>query len=181
SVDDELAAPPADEVDDGRAVSLLPYLADARDRQPRRGESVRATCRRAKLEAQVDEPPAQVDGGVFVGIADREERGAPDRERPPRRALRLRDGGREVGRARHYLPGRGALRAEHGVGPGEACEREDGCLDGDVPARLGNAELEVRETRPGGQPAGGIDEVHPDRLARERHRARSARRTFEAL
>src|SRR5829696_1781563 len=56
SVDDEVAATPADEVDDGRAVPALPHLAHARDRQAGGGKGMRGSRCRAELEAEIDEP-----------------------------------------------------------------------------------------------------------------------------
>ena len=112
---------------------------------------------------------------VLVGVAHGEERGPGGRERPAGGALRLRERGRQVGGARHHLAGGAHLRPEHGVGAGEARERQHGRLDAHElgPALLG--QLELVQARAGGEPDGRVDEVDAGRLARERHGARSAR------
>ena len=101
------------------------------------------------------------------------------RQRPARGALGLGERRGEVRGARHHLSGRAHLRPEHGVGAREAGEREDGRLD----ARHGRSASPVPSSRsadgPRGEPARGVDEVQPDRLARERHRARGARVRLE--
>ncbi len=125
-------------------------------------------------EPERGQPAGELHGGVLVRVADGEERAPASRQRPPGGALGLGEGGREVGRARHHFAGRAHLRAEHGVGAGEAGEREDGGLDADRRLAALARERERVEPLAGHQPAGRVDEVHAGRLARERNGARGA-------
>src|SRR3990172_7591545 len=171
-VDDEVAAPAADEVDDRRPRARLGHLAHALDRQPGRGERTRRPRRRAESESELGELPAELDRRRLVGVADGEESRSARRQRPARSALRLRERRREVVRARHHLAGRAHLGPEDGVGPGKARERKDRGLDADLGCRTLRRQLELEEARPRGEPACGLHEVHAGCLARERHRAR---------
>ena len=110
-VDDEVAPPAADEIDDRRPLPRFGHLADALDRNAGGGERRGGAGCGAKREAEPGEAPAELDGGRLVGVAHREERDPRVRQRPAGGALGLGERGREVGRARHHLAGRAHLRA----------------------------------------------------------------------
>src|SRR5436190_5808206 len=98
-VDDEFTAPAPDEVDDRGAAVLLAHLAHACHGEARGGQRVRCARGRAELEAELDEPPAELDRGVLVRVADGEEGRTAFGQRTTGRALCLRERRREVGRA----------------------------------------------------------------------------------
>ena len=100
------------------------------------------------------------------------------RQRAAGGALCLGERGRQVGGARHHLSGRAHLGAEHGIGAREAREREHRCLDAHL-LRPRRRQVEVAQLLAGGELAGGLDEVDPDRLRGERHRARGPRVRLE--
>ena len=74
------------------------------------------------------------EGARLIGIGDRDEHGAVQRQRAAGGGLRLGERGREVARDPHHLPGGAHLRAEHRVGALEAIERQHRLLDRDVVA-----------------------------------------------
>ena len=116
------------------------------------------------------------DHSDLVGVADAEERAAAGGKLAAGSALGPGEGGREVGAARHHLPGRAHLGAEHRVGTGEPDEREHRRLH--VVAGAGFAlrrKLELGERRSRREPAGSVDEVDPGRLGGVGNGARRAR------
>src|SRR5205823_392545 len=131
-VDDEVAAPAADEVDHARVLAVLGHLADVLHGQSRGGQRVRRAGGCDQLEAERVQRTRDGDDGGLVLVADGEERRALGRQAAAGGALRLGKGGRQVGGAGHHLAGRAHLRAEHRVRAGEAREREHRGLDGDL-------------------------------------------------
>ncbi len=129
-------------------------------------------CRRNPNRANAR---ARRNDGNLVGIAYREEDGTAHGQRPARGPFGLREGRREVGRARHHLAGRPHLGAEHRIRAGEPRERQHGCLDAHLPRRPLRGEPELLDPRAGREPARRLDEVHARRLRRERHRPGSPR------
>ena len=91
-----------------------------------------------------------------------------------RRRLGLGERGREVGGDAHHLAGGAHLRAQQGVGPGEAAERQHRLLDADVPAPRRGGQAEIGDLLPQQDPAGELGQRQPDRLGDERDRARGA-------
>ena len=159
-------------VDDGRRPSRA--LAQARARRP----PAPRPCRPSRAGSKPRSASAAATGAIAALSASRTERNAVParRQRAPGGALGLRESRRQVGRARHDLAGRAHLRAEHGVGAGEARERQHRRLDAHL---LGPPLLAAARARAGARPAarrhGRVDEVDAGRLARERHGARRAR------
>ena len=98
-----------------------------------------------ELKAEIDEPRAQLHGGLLIGIAHGEERRSALRKRSARGALGLGDRRGEVRGARHHLAGGAHLRPEHRVSAREAGEQEDGRLDRHVAVRVAGLELQVGE------------------------------------
>ena len=99
----------------------------------------------------------------------------PSREQGDARGgLRLPERGREVARDAHHLAGGLHLRAEHGVGAGEPCERQHRLLDRDVVGRRAGHVL-VGQALAQHQAAGDLRERRADRLRDERDGPRGAR------
>ena len=178
-VDDEVAAAAPDQVDDRRLLPGLAHLADALDGQAGGGEREGRAVGRDQREAEAGERGGHGNDGRLVGVADREERRPAGGQWPAGGPLRLRERGREVGRRRHHLTGRAHLGAEHRIAAGEAREREHGRLHAHLCRRPLGRKRQVGEPLAGREPAGGGDEVDPDCLARERHRARGSRVRLE--
>ena len=178
-VDDEVAAPAADEVDDRllarRGVGDLRHLAHL---EPRRPQRPTRSVGGHELEAEPGERGRDRHDARLVGVADGEEGGACGRKRPAGGSLRLGEGGRQVACAGHHLACRAHLGPEHGVRAGEAGKRQHRRLHAHLrgPRRR---QSELAQCLAGREAAGRLDEVDSDRLARERHRARRARVRLE--
>ena len=158
-VHDEVDAAAADELDDRLA------LVDTLDRDVRQLECGRGSGGCDELEAVGCKCTRDSEDSNLVGIADAQERAAAGGKLAAGGALGPGESGREVGAARHHLPGRAHLGAEHRVGAGEPHERKHRRLH--VMAGAGFAlrrELEVGDCRARREPAGGVDEVDPGRL-----------------
>ncbi len=120
----------------------------------------------------------------LVVVADRDEHRALTRQFDAGAELRLGKGQREIRVEADDFAGRAHFRAEQRVDAGEAGEREDRFLDGDVlqVARIGLFAIggEGRVERLAGHDAGGdLGDRRADGLGDEGHGARGARVDFQ--
>ena len=139
---------------------------------------------RQNLEADIDQHADRRQDARLVVIADGDEDGALARQFDAGAELRLGEGQREIRVEADDFAGRAHFRAEQRVDAGEAGEREDRFLDGDVLqlARIGLLAIggKGRVERLTGHDAGGdLGDRRADGLGDEGHRARGARVDFE--
>ena len=134
-VHDEVAAPTADQVDDGRHASTLGDLRHRLDLEAGCRERFGRARGGHQREAEVGEGCRDRDGGRLVPRRERRRRPCPSaaaagrpRAPPWRRPW--------AGRRRSPSPRRSsASPAEHGIGAGETGEGQHGRLDGHLPGR----------------------------------------------
>ena len=132
-VDHEVAAAAADEVDDrGVTAGSLGDLRRHLHVDARVGEGGGRSRRRDEPEAEPRQRGGDRDDRALVGVTHGDEHRARPRQRPSRGSLRLAERAGEVVGGGHHLARGAHLRAEHGVGAGEARERQDGRLHGHV-------------------------------------------------
>ena len=121
----------------------------------------------------------ELGGGELVAVGDRDEDCAVGGQLGAGGGLGLAECRRVVGGDSHHLSGGLHLRAEQGVGAGEAVERQYRLLHGHVAgtrvARRRQLQVEVAQLLAEHQPTGHLGERHAHRLRHERHRPRRPR------
>ena len=166
----------------GRPPSAVPGLrdlADARDREPGGRERGRGAAGGAEREAERGEAPAERDGGRLVAVAHGEERGAGvGSGRPAARSALANAVGKSAALA-ITSPVERISGPEHRVGSGEAGEREDGGLDGDVRRRLTGGGASSASAAPAARRQAAATRLTPSAFETNGHRPRRARVRLE--
>ena len=140
-VDDEVAAAGTDRVDDGLA------LLERADVESGRLSAARAAGRE-QPEAERRERLARPARPVLVGVAHGEKRGSARSGAAARGALRLREGSRQVGGARHHFARRAHLGTERRVGAREARNGSTAALTSPAGRRSSGRSSSASEHRP---------------------------------